>query len=162
MKVTLTESELQQGSFIGMQRHNYVIQQGLRQQKGYANPWENIIEGALAEMAFAKLMNLYWDGKINQLTKGDVGKWEVRQTKHLDGSLRIEPSDKDHAPYVLLTGQSGVYFVRGWILGHEGKLHEYWKDMAGQGRPCFWVPPSDLRPIETHEDYPTAHKGVTT
>ncbi len=161
VKMELNSSELQQGSFIGMQRHNYAIYKGLRQRKGYKNPWDNVIEGALAEMAFAKLMNIYWDGKINKLTKGDVGFWEVRQTKHTDGCLRIAPTDNNDAPYVLLTGQNGVYFVRGWMMGIEGKQQKYWRKMSDQGRYNFWVPQSDLLPIETHEDYPTAHQGVT-
>lgn len=162
VEIQLSESEIQQGSFVGMQRSNYVIQQRLRQQKGYKDPWENSIEGALAEMAFARAMNLYWDGKLYDLTKGDVGFWEIRQTKHLEGKLRIKPSDNSDAPFVLVTGECGHYFVRGWIYGFEGKQDKYWQDIAKQNRFSFWVPQSDLRPIQTHIDFPTAHQGDTT
>ena len=153
-KATLTESEIQQGAFVGMQRCVFAITSNLRNEQ--SNAWQNDIEGALAEMAFAKLLNVHWDGKIGKIEKGDVGHWEIRQTKMPDGHLLIYPSDLNDASYVLMTGQKGVYEVRGWILGREGKQHKYWRaDVTGY-RPCFWVPQSDLRSIETHHNFPNS------
>ena len=150
-KATLTESEIQQGAFVGMQRCVFAIKSNLRNEQ--SNVWQNDIEGALAEMAFAKLLNVHWDGKIGKIEKGDVGHWEIRQTKMPDGHLLIYPSDSNDASYVLMTGQKGVYEVRGWILGREGKQHKYWRaDVTGY-RPCFWVPQADLRPVQTHDDF---------
>ena len=162
MKISLSKAEIQQAAFVGVQRHLYAIKMKLPEEDGYRNAWQNRIEGALAEMAFAGMMNLYWAGKADKLTKGDVNGWEIRMTSHAEGSLLLHRRDLDDAPYVLMTGGGGAYQVRGWIMGRDGKQEKYWGDRANQNRPAFWVPQSDLNPIESHIDYITAHQGVTT
>jgi hypothetical protein len=151
----LNESEIQQAAFVGMQRCAYAISH-FKEISGYENKWQREIEGALAEFAFAKLMDIHWDGKIGVVGKGDVGSWEVRHTHNQDGHLLLQPGDLNHASFVLLTGQAGLYTVRGWIMGRDGKLKEYWADKANTGRPCFWVPQSDLLPMERHSAFPNS------
>lgn len=84
------------------------------------NEWQIHIEGALAECALAKFLNVYWEGK-GTFNGVDVGNVDARSTKYENGSLIIHPSDDDARRYYLLTGSDGDYLVRGWILGRDAK-----------------------------------------
>jgi hypothetical protein len=153
MQIKLSPAEVQVGAFVGLQRHKHAIEQKIEYPDGYDNPWQRHIEGALAEMAFAKIMTLHWDAKPDQFDKNDVSGWEVRCTEYKTGHLLLQDTDLDFSPYVLLTGQNGDYVVRGWIFGFQGKLDEYWGTLPRQNRPCYRVPQDKLRPVQTHDDF---------
>jgi hypothetical protein len=113
--------------------------------------WQYHIEGCLGEYALARHLGLFWDGKIGDLSPGDVGKIECRTRSEDWHDLILHDTDKDPdtATFFLLTGRNGSYEIRGTILGSEGKQRRFWKDPAGKKdparkRPAYFVPQSEL------------------
>lgn len=114
------------------------------------------LQGALAELAVSRALNLPWDGKwlpISvwddwKLEGNDVGKLEVRSTERANGRLILHPSDKDYSPYLLVTSEAHpTYKLVGWVYGKEGKLDQYWRDNVP--RPCYMVPQDNLQTISS-------------
>lgn len=114
------------------------------------------LQGALAELAVSRALDLPWDGKwlpvpewdTWKLEGNDVGKLEIRSTERFDGRLILHPSDKDYSPYVLVTSDAHpTYRLVGWVYGREGKEDKYWRDNVP--RPCYMVPQSNLRTIDS-------------
>ena len=106
--------------------------------------WQISIEGALGEFALSKFLGVHWSGK-GDMRAPDVGEVDVRTRSRDYYDLILHPNDPDDRVFWLLCGAKGVYSVKGWILGKEGKRAEYWNDPAG-GRPAFFVPQSKLNP----------------
>lgn len=113
------------------------------------------LQGALAELAAAKALNLPWDGKwlpvsvwdTWKIHGNDVGKLEIRSTERFDGRLILHPTDKDFSPYLLITSEAHpTYHLVGWIYGIDGKIEKYWRDNVP--RPCYMVPQNDLKSID--------------
>jgi hypothetical protein len=104
-----------------------------------------------AEMAAGIGLGVPWRGAGCYATRldGDLAyNIEVRGRKRSHDPLLMRREDKDDRPYVLVTGIERIYELRGWVYGHEGKDERYWWADAPY-RPCFKVPQSDLRPIES-------------
>jgi len=123
--------------------------------------WHIDIEGACAEMAFAKHFGLYWDGSVNTFKAPDVGLMQVRSTMRLDGGLIIRPKDEAHERYALVVGSTrcpneltggrpgcGYFVMVGWMLGSDIKQDKYlaFKD---SDTPAWLVPQRDLHPFES-------------
>jgi hypothetical protein len=106
------------------------------------NEWQLHVEGCLGEYALAKYLGIHWPGK-GKLRAFDVGEFDVRTRSQENYELILHPEDPDNRIFWLLCGRNGLYKVKGWILGSEGKRREYWKDPAG-GRPAYFVPQSAL------------------
>lgn len=145
MKIELTPWEIMTGAQVGVQRMVHATSNGWKHKHG-ADPtkgWQYNIEGALAEMALAKLLNRYW-------TKGmpgdaDIGqRIQVRTTHHLQGSLILHDSDPGDHIYALMVGFNGSYHYKGCILGYDGKVPANWQTRTG--RPCYFVRQSCLGP----------------
>ena len=66
------------------------------------------------------------------------------------GHLLLHKEDADEDLFLLVTGFSGDYVIRGWIQCFEGKKEEYWKSEFGRpDRSCYWVPQEALNPMDT-------------
>lgn len=113
------------------------------------------LQGALAELAVSRALNLPWDGKwlpisiwdTWKIEGNDVGKLEIRSTDRIDGRLILHPSDKDFSPYVLVTSTvDHNYKLVGWVYGKDGKADKYWRDNVP--RPCYMVPQVNLKSID--------------
>jgi hypothetical protein len=145
--VTLTSYELALGAFAGSMRQVENVKRGRRASygAGHDNDWQLNIEGVLGEMALAKFLGIYWSGKGEFRGPDLGGEIEVRTNARDNGDLILHPKDLDDRPFWLLTGRSGSYVVRGWLLARDGKRPEYWRDPVG-GRPAFFVPQSVLKP----------------
>lgn len=114
------------------------------------------MQGALAELAVARALNLPWDGKWLPIPiwdtwkheGNDVGKLEIRSTERFDGRLILHPNDKDFSPYVLVTSDSHpTYRLVGWVYGMDGKENKYWRENVP--KPCYMVPQDNLRSIDS-------------
>jgi hypothetical protein len=107
--------------------------------------------GNMAEMAVAHHLGIPWDGAINRFhTKPDVGRFDVRATTLPGGRLILRDNDHGDRPFVLVTGDGldGVMILRGWLWGHEGKIHKWLRDPHSR-RPCWMIPQSELHPVPT-------------
>lgn len=149
--IALTLPEIYVGAFVGIMRQITNIRDRRTNANGLqdGNDWQYHIEGALAEKAVAKHLDVYWSGSIGNLSFSDVSdKYEVRSGAKHTYSLIIHPKDKDDKPFILVTGLNGTYQIHGWMYGAEGKLQEYWSDPVG-GRPAFFVPSEKLHSMDT-------------
>lgn len=105
--------------------------------------WHSDIEGACAEMAFAKATGMYWGGTVNTFKLPDVAGIQIRHTEYDNGHLIVREDDKDDEMFVLVTGKAPHFTVRGCLLGADAKRPEYFR---GEGYPAWFVPQSALEP----------------
>lgn len=127
--------------------------------------WATDIDGAAAEMAFAKATGVYWSGHVFNFKGADVGEhFQVRSTIYENGHLIIRETDNDDHVYVLVIAKPPVYSIRGAILARNAKVEKYWRQGDGKDAPrgssCWWVPQSDLQNIDhLFVDEPPAGEG---
>jgi hypothetical protein len=98
-------------------------------------------------MAFAKAAGIYWDAAFDTFSKPDVGSFQVRTRSRSDYELLVRQCDADDERFVLVTGTMPEFSVRGWILGADAK-QERWLRTHGGRPPAYFVPHSELQPIE--------------
>lgn len=147
-QVSLEKYELQLASHVGCQRHVEAICADLQDRYGAdKGGWNLHIEGACGELAFAKLLNIYWNGSINTFgLGGDVGDIQVRTRSRHDYELIVRAKDRDGDAFVLVTGVAPNYVVRGWLFGQEAKRDE-WLNAHGGRTPSWFIPHKELHPI---------------
>ena len=107
--------------------------------------------GALAEMAVAKFMGLYWSG-VEAIGTVDVGvgvqrqsPFEVRWTSSETPRLIIRPEDK--GTVVLVSGGPVLWKVHGCYEAEVAKERLELSDPQGRGFPCYVVPEELLEPV---------------
>jgi len=106
--------------------------------------WNYEIEGAMAEVAFAKFRKAYFDPSLNWFGLKDVDGYGVRHTGRADGCLIIRPEDGD-GKYALVTGGRGRYRVAGWQLAEEVKgWDECYKTFDDNREPAWFAPQDRL------------------
>lgn len=145
--VHLSFKEIMHAAFVGVIRRTGALKDDRKPAHGYDSetPWEDDIESCLAECAISKHFGIYWSGAFG-LAVPDVGKFQVRSTKHPSGHLLMHPTDKDDEIFILCIGKEGHYKLAGQIIAKDGKLEKYWEERI-KNRPCFWVPQSVLSPL---------------
>jgi hypothetical protein len=111
--------------------------------KGEVKGWEVNIEGACGEIVVAKWRGEYWEGSVDQFEGGDVGKLQVKTTKHPEGCLLLRENAKDGEIFYLLTGEAPRFVIRGWAYGWEVKQDKYWRELKN-GRPGAWFIPQSV------------------
>ena len=137
------------GAFVGIMRHLESRRAGF---KNHINGKALLhdIDGALAEIAAAKAMNIYCGCTINTFkTKPDIGhNVDVRLCRYSNGHLEMKSDDIDDRWYVLVRGIAPEYEVVGRMLGRDGK-QECWfaPKLTGGGMRHFLVPEEELIPI---------------
>jgi hypothetical protein len=151
MNVRLTASELRLAATNGVERRIQALSKNRKGAHGFNREevWDIDIEGLAAELVVAKALGVYYVPVVGQLDTdlGDVMPGvQVRSSKHPNAHLLLHKSDADDDRFVLVTGSSGNYTIRGWCYGHEGKALEYWRSF--QGRTAYWVPQSVLRKFQ--------------
>jgi len=149
IEIDLSFHELHMAASIGAMRQIVSLKKGL--QDAYGNKgqhgWNDHIEGACGEVAFAKAMNFYWDGSINRFSHGgDVDAYQVKTRSQHHWDLLVRPGDADHKAFVLVTGRDGKYRVHGWAYAHEAK-QEKWLEAKGGRDPAYWMPQSELHDL---------------
>jgi len=138
------------GAMAGVHRQVHNIKRELHDRFGAEemDPWLLHVNGALAEVAAAKVLNLPWTamGALGDHGGPDVGSFiEVRWCKLADGHLLVHKKDQDDRAFLLVTGKAPSYTLRGWALGKDAKLDVYWR--PGK-RPCYFVPQGVLESID--------------
>ena len=145
-KIELNPHEIEVACLAGVQRQIENLSKGAKPAygAGTSNDWQIALEGCLGEMALAKKLGCYWDGKGIKRAP-DVGHVDVRTTPRANGRLILHPDDPDDRFVCLLTGVNGSYTFRGGIFAREGKQQAYWEDPQGKNRWAFFVPQDQLR-----------------
>lgn len=136
---------------IGGWRQNSAMRDGRADAYGVAHAIEGFaihLQGACAEVAVARYLDVFWDGSVGAIDPGDVGRVEVRSTIPDTNRLVLHPTDRDDAAFVLVTGCTPRLTLRGWTIGRDGKQEHYWQDPTGHNRHAFFVPRSILRPMD--------------
>lgn len=148
VKISLRQGEMLQAGTVGLLRRIMSVDKLNDQMHSPdANPWQIDIEGAMAELAFAKATGMFWSAGINTFKAPDVGRVQIRSTPKKDNSLIIRSNDKDDDVFVLVIGSAPDYTIAGWIRGREGKDPQWVRSPNG-GASAYFVPQSHLRPIQ--------------
>ena len=152
IEVTLTQAELEHAATIGARRHIEALLE--HRQDRYAakkakDLWGLHIEGACGELAFARAVDRYWAGPVNNFKDADLGdKVQVRTRTHHNQDLIVREGDSPDHAYVLVTGKAPEFRVWGWIWGRDAKREEWHANYGGYGW-AYFVPKDALRPVDT-------------
>ena len=155
--IVLSWSEIVTAAGVGVLRHVSALRNTMRQVNG-ADPddWTIDIDGALAELAVAKHLQLPWDmfAPLGAFNRPDVGPYQVkangrarRNAAHDD--LIVKESDPIGDPYISVLNFPPRFEICGWIAGVEAKNKRYWCDRLAPGRDAYLVPRADLKSLET-------------
>ena len=161
--ITLTERELLQAGFLGLQREvqclrgsrdggNAPLDYERKYSKvGSGGLWQQHIEGAMGEFAVAKYLGLY-PGAITSKDEADVGGiYEVRTRPKSFMELWIDKDErsKGNKYYILVQGSYGRYTICGWISSFEVFSHSEWfHNNEGKTSKSYWVPHGNLYSID--------------
>lgn len=148
MKVTLTNGEAFDAAMSGVARRLRAISRDRQLPGGWDRRrkngrWENDIQAAAAEKAFAKAMGLYWADSPDPEYDGDVGGWQVRSITDPSYNLLLYAEDPDEKPVALVCGEIPEFEVVGWIRAGDGKREE-WRSGERLERGGWIVPRSAL------------------
>ena len=149
-KIRLAGYEFRMASQVGLDRWLNSITDGLAQKDGYVRDKDVTIdvEGACAELAAAKALDLYWDGSVNRSDKADLRfDIDVKHTRHEDGRLLISKDDRDDWFYVLVTERPPKMTVHGFMKGSDAKREDWWDHPDPERDGAFCVPQKRLRPL---------------
>lgn len=154
--ITLEEYEAHMAATVGMRRQLSSTMKGMQQRVnmpgGYSgNNWTEHIEGAAAECAVAKYLEVYWSGSVDTFVRdGDVMGMEVRASIREDRRLKVAENDPDDRIVIGVHGRMPVFEITGWILARNAKaLRQYRDDPGYVGRPAFFIPVSELNSPES-------------
>lgn len=157
MRITLTPDEIRFADSIAEKRNTENRKVGRKDGKVLKNSIDIDKQGARSELAVSKAMNLKWDGaflsdelwQVWRNTGHDVQNLEVRSTRHKTGRLLLHPGDSDESPFILvIASEDPTFELIGWYFGKDGKKDEWWADV-GYGRPCYFVPRTEMRAIDS-------------
>ncbi len=112
------------------------------------NPYPSLAEyvlGERGEVAFARLLDLEYRPEVGVFPPWDFGLVNVKARKPYVGfrpDLIILPHAPPGGVYALMIPDEDRvrYELFGWIYGWDGKDRKYWKEVAQNGRPAFFVP----------------------
>jgi len=147
--IKLTATEISLGAHIGVRRNIESVLSGRGDTVGNADDtWSSNIDGALAEVAVAKHLNLWLDPNLGKFGDADVGEWHIRATKYKKGHLHLKPQDKS-GKYLLVIGTFDTWRIAGWIDAEQARQEKYFRVMKKERpTPCYWIPQDDLNPLE--------------
>lgn len=94
--------------------------------------------GAIAEMAVAKHLGVYWEPTVNTFKRPDVAGLQVRSSHLVDACLIVRRNDSDRDRFVLVIVCDNECRIAGWCPGDFAKADMYWRKDA------WFVPQDDL------------------
>lgn len=153
VSIKLSKSEMLQGALWGCMRNIENRMKGLQDKYGAnseRNGWQISIVGSLGEIAVCKYFGIYYNAEMNNFKAKDVGgKYQVRTSPYDNSYLCLHKEDADDDIFIAVIGYADTFRLIGYIRAIEGKRSKYWCDKWNTGRPAYWVPQEDLKPIET-------------
>lgn len=155
MQIELSKEDLEFASAIAQKRNDSQRAAGRPDGLVKGSSIGRDVQGAQAELAASKMLDLPWDGTWLPVSLWDswkhqgtdVSGLEIRSTTLSIGRLILHKSDKDHAPYLLIIANANKFTLSGWCYGADGKQSKYWRENVP--RPCYMVPQGDLKNIES-------------
>ena len=105
----------------------------------------------MGEACVAKWGGLWWSGSLGDYQADDVQKLQVRTVDHPMKRLILHDDDKDDRPYVLVYANPPEFYIKGWIMGADGKDKKYWSDPQGTNRHAYFLPDDVLHDINELE-----------
>lgn len=150
--VQLSTSEISMCAMVGNRRQFEAIRRASKDRDGFVGDgWSEHIEGACAELAFAKWSGLYWGGSVNACGEPDFyPDIDVKlrpahpSARNLDMyQLNLRTNSKPDCRYIHVVGARGSYLIRGWQHGREVIKREHLRKLD-QNRPESYVYPNDL------------------
>lgn len=151
---TFTDEERQAAMEEGERRQRVNEEKGLRGRNNGPRFGRKALDvhllGAAGEMAVASFLGLKHE--LYKETEAKRGSYDLPgidvKTRSKHGYDLIVQSKEDPSKiYVLVTIEKGTTLIHGWCRGEEAMKPEHWADYAG-GRPAYFVPQSQLRPME--------------
>jgi hypothetical protein len=151
VEVILTWAELWQAALAGCTRRISSMKNGLNKDlhspPGTSN-WATDIDGAAAELAFAKEMGLFWSAGLNTFKKPDVAEFQVRSTPRQTGHLIVRLNDSPEDRFFLVISNTPEFQIIGSMLGRDAKNARYWREPDNGGAGAYWIPQGDLEPYD--------------
>jgi hypothetical protein len=149
--VTLDPAEALMASYVGCRRRVASLARGCQDRHGYdgKNAWQIDIEGALAELAVAKALDLHWGGTVNAWKRADLGRnYQIRTTVYPAGKLIVRALDAIDDVYILVVQINPLTFkVVGQINGLEARQTQWWTRPDPQRPGCWAIPQSALSEV---------------
>lgn len=141
--------ELEIAAAVGARRRIRSMREGRRERYApeLGDGWSRDVQGAAAEMAYAKAVDVYWGGDIDGFRRPDVGRYEVKHTEHENGHLTIPLDESPESVLALVTGVAPRFVIRGHALARDVMRPEFLRRFPE--RSVYWVPQSALRPVRT-------------
>lgn len=126
---------------------------GLEEEPG----WSEHAEGECGEIAFCKYKKISSaDRKVNwfQSCGADIAEHEIEvRTRRLHWHDLVVSKhslkNKEKFRWVLITGMSPTFYMRGWILGEDIPKVGEWKKMPGRNMWGWFVKADQLHHIDT-------------
>ncbi len=147
-EVTLNHWEVALAGFVGVLRNTESMKKNHKTKTGDKPAYEIGVQGAAAELAAAKFLNVYPSQGINTFKAADIGiGLQVRQVTNPEGELPIREGDKDEELFLMVTGVVPTFKIVGWISGADGRRLGVLKN-PGNLRPAHFVAQKHLRPME--------------
>lgn len=148
--VVLLPYELEMAAYVGVRRNLEAMASGRVANWGDSSDcWRPHILGAMAELAFAKWANVYWEGSVNTFRgRPDVAGCEVRWAR--DDELKIYPreaADKANTKFVLVRGVGPTFDVLGWAYGRDALAFPA-RRKHPQGPEAHFIPSGNLNSFD--------------
>jgi len=155
MLVTLDWDDLAEAAHIGLDRQLNAVRKGYKDRvvagREVFDPYRTHVEGAIAECAVSKVLQVPWSKSIDTFKGPDCGEnIQVRYSRTSD--LIVRQRDNLQHIYVLVTGGERVgydvwsYEIEGWIYGIEVERLGSWRNPHGHS-PAWFVHRSRLHDI---------------
>src|SRR5262245_45687275 len=150
MIVELSPQDVITAATVGVRRRAYAMSRNLAAYGGVGP--EDLFDidclGAMAELAVARTLNLFWEPHIGETNGYDVGGCVEVRMRRVPGTgtdLPMRTNDNDDKPYVLVLGyRDGRMDLAGWLYGGVAKARGQWCELR---KIWFVAPPYE--PIET-------------
>lgn len=147
-EISLTMQQIRYAGLVGFERqlYNLSVHAG---GAGHINlyPWQNHIEAALSEYAVSLMLELPWTGiEVGDYSSKDVGPYQVRRTPPDRVELNVRVKDDPEDVFILVSGQDGRYYMRGWMLCADAQIPEYFRETQ-YGTKVYTVKLANLHPM---------------
>lgn len=108
----------------------------------------NHIAGAMGEIAVCRWLHCYYEPRDKQFSGPDIGeKISVRAITKRHYRMLVRPDDNDDECVVCVLIEPPMTYIIGWMWARDAK-QEKWLDDPKKRGVAYWVPQSQLKPLE--------------